>query len=145
MGFTLKIPRDAVGSSLVMVRVGFLRVAEAKNRFGNWHWVVACDRGEATIVLWVSIWVKRSQSESSSEGMGQLDSSIGFLFWFFPSCPFLSCLCLMYVLDVCHFYFIATIYAFATAPSVHFFFFLKFTKKTKKKPKTKNNPTVGLK
>ncbi len=143
MGFTLKIPRGSVGSSLgvslVMVRVGFLRVAEAKNRFRSCHWVVACDRGEATIVLWVSIWVKRSQSESSIEGMGQLDSSTGFLFWFFPSCPFLS-----FVLNLrfghLSFLFIAPIYALATAPSVHFFFFLKFTKKILKNQKPKKNP-----
>jgi hypothetical protein len=76
--------------------------------------VVACDRGEATIVLGVSIWVKRSQSESSIEGMGQLDSSVGFLFWFFPSCPFLP-----FVLNVrfgrLSLIFIATIYAVAIA------------------------------
>jgi hypothetical protein len=78
--------------------------------------------------------------------MSQLDSSIGFLFWFFPSCPFLP-----FVLNVrfgrLSVLFIATIYALATAPIVHFFFFLKFTnkKKTKKNQKKKKTPTVGLK
>jgi hypothetical protein len=75
--------------------------------------------------------------------MDQLDSSIGFLFWFFPFCAFLP-----FVLNVrfgrLSLLFTATIYALATAPIVHFFFFFQVYQK-KKKPKTKKNPTVGLK